>query len=123
MYTILSGLEDLISTIICPFSCAFIDHLHLQSNVISAFWALLVHTIFFHDSGDTDAVLPVTSTRYSIDALKLPTVSPWRPWYDDGQVISCPDFYVEFIILDFTPLGSSVSHTNFVLSAYKPFAS
>ncbi|KAE8705937.1 Serine carboxypeptidase-like 29 [Hibiscus syriacus] len=37
-------------------------------------------------SGDTDAVIPITSTRYSIDALKLPTVSPWRPWYDDGQV-------------------------------------
>ncbi|XP_054820210.1 serine carboxypeptidase II-2 [Prosopis cineraria] len=37
-------------------------------------------------SGDTDAVIPVTSTRYSIDALKLKTVSPWRPWYDDGQV-------------------------------------
>uniref|UniRef100_A0A6N2MI42 Carboxypeptidase n=1 Tax=Salix viminalis TaxID=40686 RepID=A0A6N2MI42_SALVM len=29
-------------------------------------------------SGDTDAVIPVTSTRYSIDALKLPTVQPWR---------------------------------------------
>ncbi|XP_073149332.1 serine carboxypeptidase II-2 [Henckelia pumila] len=37
-------------------------------------------------SGDTDAVIPVASTRYSIDALKLPTVSPWRAWYDDGQV-------------------------------------
>lgn len=37
-------------------------------------------------SGDTDAVIPVTSTRYSIDALKLPTVTPWHPWYDDGQV-------------------------------------
>ncbi|CAK9172057.1 unnamed protein product [Ilex paraguariensis] len=37
-------------------------------------------------SGDTDSVLPVTSTRYSIDALGLPTVSPWRAWYDDGQV-------------------------------------
>ncbi|OMP09201.1 Peptidase S10, serine carboxypeptidase [Corchorus olitorius] len=38
-------------------------------------------------SGDTDAVIPVTSTRYSIDALKLPTVSHWRAWYDDdGQV-------------------------------------
>lgn len=37
-------------------------------------------------SGDTDSVIPITSTRYSIDALKLPTVSPWRPWYDDGQV-------------------------------------
>ncbi|ESR66817.1 serine carboxypeptidase-like 29 [Citrus sinensis] len=37
-------------------------------------------------SGDTDAVIPVTSTRYSIDALNLPTVKPWRAWYDDGQV-------------------------------------
>ncbi|KAM7508362.1 hypothetical protein LguiA_018815 [Lonicera macranthoides] len=37
-------------------------------------------------SGDTDSVIPVTSTRFSIDALKLPTASPWRAWYDDGQV-------------------------------------
>uniref|UniRef100_A0A0E0HQ08 Carboxypeptidase n=1 Tax=Oryza nivara TaxID=4536 RepID=A0A0E0HQ08_ORYNI len=38
-------------------------------------------------SGDTDAVLPVTSTRYSINALKLPTVTPWNAWYDDdGEV-------------------------------------
>ncbi|KAL9242219.1 hypothetical protein vseg_016240 [Gypsophila vaccaria] len=37
-------------------------------------------------SGDTDAVIPVTSTRYSIDALKLPTVKNWHAWYDDGQV-------------------------------------
>jgi hypothetical protein len=38
-------------------------------------------------SGDTDAVIPVTSTRYSVDALKLPTVTPWRAWYeDDGEV-------------------------------------
>ncbi|XP_024031005.1 serine carboxypeptidase II-2-like isoform X2 [Morus notabilis] len=37
-------------------------------------------------SGDTDAIIPITSTRYSIDALELPTVSPWRSWYDDGEV-------------------------------------
>ncbi|CAL5187035.1 unnamed protein product [Lathyrus oleraceus] len=37
-------------------------------------------------SGNTDAVVPVTSTRYSINALKLPTVSPWRAWYDNGEV-------------------------------------
>ncbi|KAK6944321.1 Peptidase S10, serine carboxypeptidase [Dillenia turbinata] len=37
-------------------------------------------------SGDTDAVIPVTSTRYSVDALKLHTISPWHAWYDDGQV-------------------------------------
>ncbi|CAN6482101.1 unnamed protein product [Victoria cruziana] len=37
-------------------------------------------------SGDTDAVIPVTSTRYNIDALGLPPVTPWRAWYVDGQV-------------------------------------
>jgi serine carboxypeptidase-like clade II len=41
-----------------------------------------------HASGNTDAVIPVTSTRYTINALKLPTVSPWRAWYDDGEVTS-----------------------------------
>lgn len=39
-----------------------------------------------NDSGDTDGVLPITSTRYSVDALKLPVIGPWRAWYDDGQV-------------------------------------
>ncbi|XP_010264739.1 PREDICTED: serine carboxypeptidase-like 27 [Nelumbo nucifera] len=37
-------------------------------------------------SGDTDAVVPLTATRYSIDALKLPTVMNWYPWYDHGKV-------------------------------------
>ena len=37
-------------------------------------------------SGDTDAVVPITATRYSIDALKLPTVTNWYPWYDNGRV-------------------------------------
>ncbi|KAA3464092.1 serine carboxypeptidase-like 27 isoform X1 [Gossypium australe] len=32
-------------------------------------------------SGDTDAVVPVTATRYSIDALKLPTVGGWSQAY------------------------------------------
>ncbi|KAJ7970427.1 Carboxypeptidase [Quillaja saponaria] len=37
-------------------------------------------------SGDTDSVVPMTATRYSIDALKLPTVINWYPWYDNGKV-------------------------------------
>ncbi|KAI3465687.1 hypothetical protein Pfo_022350 [Paulownia fortunei] len=37
-------------------------------------------------SGDTDAVILVTSTRYSIRVLKLPTMGPWRAWSEDGQV-------------------------------------
>ena len=37
-------------------------------------------------SGDTDAVVPISSTRYSIDALKLPTRTNWYPWYYNGRV-------------------------------------
>ncbi|KAJ1265880.1 hypothetical protein BS78_08G107300 [Paspalum vaginatum] len=37
-------------------------------------------------SGDTDQVIPLTSTRYSIDALGLPTTTSWYPWYDNKQV-------------------------------------
>ncbi|XP_004968265.1 serine carboxypeptidase II-1 [Setaria italica] len=37
-------------------------------------------------SGDADSVVPLTATRYSIDALSLPTVTNWYPWYDNGEV-------------------------------------
>ncbi|KAK9100119.1 hypothetical protein Scep_023549 [Stephania cephalantha] len=37
-------------------------------------------------SGDTDSLAPVTSTRYTINALMLPIVTPWRAWYDHGQL-------------------------------------
>ncbi|KAM0953223.1 putative carboxypeptidase D [Dioscorea sansibarensis] len=37
-------------------------------------------------SGDTDAVVPLSATRYSIDAMKLPTVTNWHPWFDKGNV-------------------------------------
>ncbi|KAK7401170.1 hypothetical protein VNO78_12490 [Psophocarpus tetragonolobus] len=37
-------------------------------------------------SGDTDSVVPVTSSRYSINALKLPIQVPWHPWYSGNEV-------------------------------------
>ncbi|CAN6351525.1 unnamed protein product [Urochloa humidicola] len=37
-------------------------------------------------SGDTDSVVPLIATRYSIDALGLPTIVSWYPWYDKKQV-------------------------------------
>ncbi|KAF7127262.1 hypothetical protein RHSIM_Rhsim11G0168200 [Rhododendron simsii] len=33
-------------------------------------------------SGDVDAVVPVSSTRYSIEALNLKVVKAWHPWLD-----------------------------------------
>ncbi|MQL77308.1 hypothetical protein Taro_009717 [Colocasia esculenta] len=57
-------------------------------SVLNIYRELLGHGLrIWMFSGDTDAVIPVTSTRYSIDALRLPTVTPWHAWYDDdGQV-------------------------------------
>ncbi|KAL5558596.1 hypothetical protein UlMin_034807 [Ulmus minor] len=37
-------------------------------------------------SGDTDGSVPVTSSRYAINILKLPVVTAWRPWYSSQQV-------------------------------------
>lgn len=37
-------------------------------------------------SGDADSVVPVTSTRYSLDALKQAIKVPWYAWYHHEQV-------------------------------------
>lgn len=37
-------------------------------------------------SGDTDAVLPLTATRYSLKALNLQVNTSWYAWYDKQQV-------------------------------------
>jgi hypothetical protein len=37
-------------------------------------------------SGDADAVVPLPGTRYSINALFLPTISNWYAWYDEAEV-------------------------------------
>lgn len=37
-------------------------------------------------SGDTDAVLPLTATRYSIKALNLQANTSWYAWYDKQKV-------------------------------------
>ncbi|XP_068641250.1 serine carboxypeptidase-like 26 [Aristolochia californica] len=38
-------------------------------------------------SGDVDAVVPVTATRYSVRAMNLSVLNPWKPWSDaTGEV-------------------------------------
>ncbi|KAJ8622730.1 hypothetical protein MRB53_031259 [Persea americana] len=37
-------------------------------------------------SGDVDGRLPVTSTRYSLNKLKLPVKTPWQAWYVNQEV-------------------------------------
>ena len=37
-------------------------------------------------SGDVDAVVPVTGTRYGLEHMKLQKKEEWFSWYVDGQV-------------------------------------
>lgn len=37
-------------------------------------------------SGDTDGRVPVTSSQYSIEAMKLGITSTWRPWFYEREV-------------------------------------
>ncbi|XP_071715679.1 serine carboxypeptidase 24-like [Rutidosis leptorrhynchoides] len=39
-------------------------------------------------SGDVDAVVPVSGTRYSIDAMNLKVVKPWRFWIDSTKQVA-----------------------------------
>lgn len=59
-------------------------------------------------SGDTDSVVPLTATRYSIDALKLPTVTNWYPWYDNGKVGGWSQEYKGLTLVTVTGAGHEV---------------
>ncbi|KAL1801886.1 hypothetical protein ACET3Z_030533 [Daucus carota] len=53
----------------------------IYKSLISSGLRILIY------SGDMDAVVPVTSTRYSLNALKLDVKKPWHFWVDDlGEV-------------------------------------
>ncbi|CAN1257984.1 Serine carboxypeptidase-like 27 [Linum perenne] len=59
-------------------------------------------------SGDTDSVVPVTATRYSIDALKLPTITNWYPWHDNGRVGGWSQVYKGLTLVTVTGAGHEV---------------
>ncbi|CAL9227483.1 unnamed protein product [Arabidopsis halleri] len=44
-------------------------------------------------SGDTDSVVPVTATRFSLSHLNLPVKTRWYPWYYDNQVGGWTEVY------------------------------
>ncbi|XP_048536466.1 serine carboxypeptidase 24 [Triticum urartu] len=44
-------------------------------------------------SGDTDSVVPVTATRFSLSHLGLKTKIRWYPWYSAGQVGGWSEVY------------------------------
>ena len=63
-------------------------YIYLFFKFCGVFGGLKKVLFLWCNSGDADAIVPVTSTRYSIDALNLSTTSPYGPWYIDGQVIN-----------------------------------
>lgn len=44
-------------------------------------------------SGDTDSVVPVTATRFSLSHLNMKVKKPWYPWYSGGQVGGWTEVY------------------------------
>ncbi|KAM7267402.1 hypothetical protein ACFE04_009568 [Oxalis oulophora] len=44
-------------------------------------------------SGDTDSVVPVTATRFSLSHLNLPVKTRWYPWYSGNQVGGWTEVY------------------------------
>ncbi|KAJ9563919.1 hypothetical protein OSB04_009079 [Centaurea solstitialis] len=44
-------------------------------------------------SGDTDASVPVTSTKYSISSMNLPVKTPWHRWLVEGEVAGFAQVY------------------------------
>ncbi|RWW41629.1 hypothetical protein BHE74_00052869 [Ensete ventricosum] len=70
----------------------------------------------FHVNADGKSLYPnpyswnqVASTRYNIDALKLPTVTPWHAWYDDGQVGGWTQVYKGLTFVTVRGAGHEIS--------------
>nr|POE45192.1 serine carboxypeptidase-like 31 [Quercus suber] len=59
-------------------------------------------------SGDTDGRVPVLSTRYSLNVLKLPITKAWRPWYHKKQVSGWFQEYKGLTFATFRGAGHAV---------------
>ncbi|XP_057799044.1 serine carboxypeptidase-like 27 isoform X2 [Salvia miltiorrhiza] len=62
-------------------------------------------------SGDTDAVLPLTATRYSLKALNLQVNTTWYAWYDKHQVGGWSETYKGLTYLTVRGAGHEVPLT------------
>ncbi|PIN06130.1 Serine carboxypeptidases (lysosomal cathepsin A) [Handroanthus impetiginosus] len=68
-------------------SCRFFPWTDWQSSLLPTIENLIASGMrVWLYSGDIDANVPVTATRYAINSLKLPIETSWRPWYLDNEV-------------------------------------
>ena len=47
-------------------------------------------------SGDIDGRVPVTSTKYSINKMKLPIKTAWHPWFLTKDQVLHGSIYLEY---------------------------
>ncbi|KAK9715149.1 hypothetical protein RND81_06G146100 [Saponaria officinalis] len=68
-------------------SCSSFDWQDSPDTVLPVIQKLMASNIsVWVYSGDVDGRVPVTSSKYSINTLKLHIKTAWRPWYSDSQV-------------------------------------
>ncbi|GLT47018.1 hypothetical protein SLA2020_207400 [Shorea laevis] len=67
--------------------CSFIGWRDSPTTVLPTIKQLMASGIrVWIYSGDTDGRVPVTSSRFSINTLKVPVEKAWRPWSSSGKV-------------------------------------
>ncbi|KAI3725803.1 hypothetical protein L1987_65597 [Smallanthus sonchifolius] len=59
-------------------------------------------------SGDVDARVPITSSRYSINTLNLPIETAWRPWYLNKEVGGYLEAYKGLLLITVRGAGHTV---------------
>lgn len=76
-----------------PFKWAVCNNSVLATYIDKVFSVLPIYTKLIKGglrlwvySGDIDGRVPVTATKYSINALHLPIKQQWHPWFHDRQV-------------------------------------
>ncbi|KAL3830048.1 hypothetical protein ACJIZ3_018850 [Penstemon smallii] len=67
-------------------------------------------------SGDTDAVVPVTTTSLSLPKLTVGTKTPWYPWYNQGSEGEVGGYAVEYENITFV----TVKGAGHFVPSYKP---
>ncbi|KAJ0800961.1 putative carboxypeptidase D [Helianthus annuus] len=59
-------------------------------------------------SGDVDAQVPITSSRYAINALNLPIETAWRPWYLNKELGGYLEAYQGLLLITVRGAGHTV---------------
>ena len=60
------------------------------------FYVLCFLFLVFFVSGDVDAVVPITGTRYGVESMNLTKTEDWFSWYVNGQVSVQNSFHICF---------------------------